>query len=124
MIENVGDCFSQNKKLRKLQLSHNRIKEITSLDLKHCKELELSHNELVSIFTEKQSFPMLQRLDLRNNKLQCIGEHVSCPELKELYLTSNKLNTLGSLLKDTSHLNIIDIYVKILYVFIYISIVL
>ena len=25
---------------------------------------------------------MLQRLDLRNNKLQSIGENVSCPELK------------------------------------------
>ncbi|ORX85413.1 L domain-like protein, partial [Anaeromyces robustus] len=110
LIENVGDCFSQNKKLRKLQLSHNKIKEITSLDLKHCKELELSHNELVSIFTEKQSFPKLQRLDLRNNKLQFIGEQVSCPELKELYLTSNRLSSLGSLLKSATNLNILDIY--------------
>ncbi|ORX54699.1 L domain-like protein [Piromyces finnis] len=109
-IENVGDCFSQNKKLRKLQLSHNRIKEISSLDLKHCKELELSHNELVSIFTEEQSFPMLQRLDLRNNKLQSIGNHISCPELKELYLTSNRLSSVGSILKTASHLNILDIF--------------
>lgn len=109
-IDNVGDCFSKNKKLRKLQLSHNRIREINSLDLKHCKELELSNNELVSIFTEEQSFPMLQRLDLRNNKLQCIGDHVSCPELKELYLTSNRLSSLGSIVKSSSHLNILDIY--------------
>jgi Leucine-rich repeat (LRR) protein len=110
LIENVGDCFSQNKKLRKLQLSHNKIREINSLDLKYCKELEISHNELVSIFSEKQSFPMLQRLDLRNNKLQSIGENVSCPELKELYLTSNRLSSLGSILKSATHLNILDIF--------------
>lgn len=53
LIENVGDCFSNNKKLRKLQLSHNKIREISSLDLKYCKELELSYNELVTIFTGK-----------------------------------------------------------------------
>ncbi|KAG4081819.1 hypothetical protein H8356DRAFT_1438280, partial [Neocallimastix lanati (nom. inval.)] len=96
LIENVGDCFSQNKKLRKLQLSHNKIREINSLDLKYCKELEISHNELV--------------LDLRNNKLQSIGENVSCPELKELYLTSNRLSSLGSILKSATHLNILDIF--------------
>lgn len=57
---------------KKLDLSFNSIEKINSLDkLKQLESLRINNNliEDISVFTMKEAFPQLKKLDIRNNRL-------------------------------------------------------
>ncbi|XP_059621553.1 protein toll [Phlebotomus argentipes] len=95
-----SDVFSGSEKLRKLNLSYNKL---VSLPLgllatqRSLEELNLSHNKLsaldVSLF---ESTVALIDLNLANNSLTHLARHLftSLHNLKRLYLNNNQLKTI------------------------------
>lgn len=111
-----GEIFAKLKKLEILQVAqnqlsslaipiatlksviaaNNKIRSVTGFESVDLQYLDLSHNDLTTLFLDSQ--PTLFYTDLSANQLTDIGDLTDrLPDLSYLYLERNKLTTIGSL---------------------------
>jgi protein phosphatase 1 regulatory subunit 7 len=87
--------------LQYLDLSHNLLRNFSSIKVPKLVHLNLSHNEIIS--TEYfQGHSNLKILELRGNKLSNLTGLKSMPRLEELYLCENSIAVFDALEELTS----------------------
>lgn len=85
------------QQLEKLDLSHNKINNITPLkDLENLKNLNLAHNKITSI-KEIEELKNIQELRLQDNYIQDIKPLMSLENLTVLYISDNSMRDVSML---------------------------
>lgn len=85
------------KNLRKLDLSYNKISDVTPLTkLNHLDNL-IIYNNNISDLSEVSKIASLRTLDISNNKIVDLSPLVSLHNLKELDLNNNKIEDISKL---------------------------
>ena len=110
-----------DRHLRKLNLSHNKLKQLpeTFGDLINLTHLLLNDNDLSSLPTTFKQLKKLQELDLSNNKLKGLSENIADLKLLERLfvegnpLTAEEIRRLVELMEKRRRL-IIDIAGKLI----------
>ncbi|KAL4923903.1 uncharacterized protein BDV17DRAFT_224972 [Aspergillus undulatus] len=93
-IQNIEGVFSLNG-LLSLRLRNNRMRSIDfgAAELTRLSELDLSHNELLSV-TNVHNLPALSQLDLSSNRLDKVPWFSPLNALRALKLSNNRLRSL------------------------------
>ena len=98
LIEKVPNCFSNNNKLKELDLSNNLIEEINELDELEIEILNLSGNNIKNV---ENFFPnwKIKILDLSNNKIEFLNDKIfNNSFIKVLNLNNNSISSLPLIL--------------------------
>ena len=82
------------KNLKQLNLSHDELKTIPTLNLPNLQSLNLNDNQLTSI--QNLNLPNLQYLYLNNNQLTEL-HNLNLPKLQTLLLDNNRLKEISTL---------------------------
>ncbi|KAH0785426.1 protein phosphatase 2C [Histomonas meleagridis] len=115
----------QNKKLKKLNLFSNRLREI-KISETNIEELDIGHNLFTNIpelpptlnnlaydfnylHELKYGFPNLKRLSLVLTSIEIISEEISFPNLEFLNISKNRLKTLPNMSKFAPSLKVLDV---------------
>lgn len=83
-------------RLEVLNLSGNRIKKLGSVYLRKLKRLNLSHN-LIEDISDFDGSKTLEVLELRSNRIKDVSTLSHLPKLRELYLADNRLEQVTGL---------------------------
>jgi internalin A len=83
-------------RLEVLNLSGNKIRKLSAVYIKKIKRLNLNHNQIDDI-SEFDGNKTLEVLELRSNRIKDVSTLSHLPRLKELYLADNRLEQVTGL---------------------------
>ena len=113
-ITSLEGCgFEHLTRLQKLKIGFNQITDLypSVVSISSLIKLEVYENEITSFLTNENALPLLEVLDLRNNKIRSINSILSgaLPSLACLDLSGNQLITLPSSFTRISKLEKLDL---------------